>query len=207
MKGVSHGRIGFGVGAVVGHLSGTEAGFARILHPVHLPGPIEAAVATASVLFVAGTAGAVLASLPDADQPNGGFGGLLPKVFHWLTPGHRRGTHSLLALAIWWLVVAYVCAGFGIPAPVANLAKALIVCAVGSHLLADALTDHGIRPLYPFSDYHLRSLLPFTTGSRPEGWVVAGVLVLAAALVVDPLRLAAWVSVGHMAASVAGRLA
>lgn len=188
MTGVSHARIGAAVGAVVGHLAGVESGFVREL-PAFLPGPARGVVAAVSVAAVTGAAGAVLAWLPDADTEST-LGAILPRAWHWLTPGHRKLSHSLLALAAWWAFAVYVTAGFAIPEPAAGLARGLIVAAVASHLLADALTDHGIRPLYPLSSWHLR-VVGFRTGSWPEPWFVAAALVLAVVLLVDPLHVAA----------------
>lgn len=64
-----------------------------------------------------------------------------------------------------------------------GLALVPVACAVGctAHLLGDALTDEGIPIAWPLSRRHVR-LLPepfaFTTGTRPERWVVAPALAI-----------------------------
>lgn len=60
----------------------------------------------------------------------------------------------------------------------------LVGCA--THVVGDMLTDQGCPLFYPFSEWHFRLLpkaLAFTTGTRPELWVldpalVAGLVVL-----------------------------
>lgn len=73
--------------------------------------------------------------------------------------------------------VAMIVTGFG-------LAEVPWAVAVGAatHLLGDMLTDEGIPIAWPVSRHHVR-LLPepfaFTTGTRPERWVVAPALMVA----------------------------
>lgn len=181
VTGPSHARIGAAVGAVVGHLAGAEAGFAAQLRPLHLPGPVEAGGAVVGMVVTCGAIGAIAGLLPDLDGPST-LGAALPGWWHALTPGHRRGTHSLLALAAWWVVMAGACAGLGITGRPAHLLPALVVAGVASHLLADALTDHGIRPFWPLA-WHLR-LLGIRTGTWPEPVIVALVAVGAGAWVI-----------------------
>ena len=78
----------------------------------------------------------------------------------------------------------------------AALLPVLVVAGVASHLLADALTDHGIRPLYPVSNWHLRSPLPFATGGRVEPYAVGAIVLLAVAWVVGSGRLLALIHGG-----------
>jgi membrane-bound metal-dependent hydrolase YbcI (DUF457 family) len=85
----------------------------------------------------------------------------------------RMGGHwaEVLALAA---AGAVVWTGWG-------LALIPMACAVGTaaHLAGDALTDEGIPIAWPLSRKHVR-LLPepfaFTTGTRPERWVVVPAL-------------------------------
>jgi membrane-bound metal-dependent hydrolase YbcI (DUF457 family) len=87
----------------------------------------------------------------------------------------RIAGHSgdLIAIAA---TAAMMYSGYG-------LASAPIAIAVGTaaHLAGDALTDEGIPIAWPLSRKHVR-LLPepfaFTTGTRPERWVVAPLLVV-----------------------------
>jgi membrane-bound metal-dependent hydrolase YbcI (DUF457 family) len=65
--------------------------------------------------------------------------------------------------------------GTGLPL-VANA----VLAGCTTHVLGDMLTYEGCPLLYPFSRYHFRLLpepLAFTTGTRPELWVIDPVLV------------------------------
>lgn len=188
MEGPSHARIGAAVGAVTAHALGAETGFAVPLRVLHLPSPVEAVAAMAGMVAVCGSIGAIAALLPDLDTEST-LGAILPRWWHALTPGHRGVSHSLLAAAAWWWSLAVACASLGITGRAAVLLPALVVAGVVSHLLADALTDHGIRPFSPFSAWHLRSLAPFRTGAWPERWVVVAVCGLAVVLLVEPIHL------------------
>jgi len=51
-----------------------------------------------------------------------------------------------------------------------------------THLAGDMLTNEGVPIFWPLSRAHFRLLpepLAFTTGTRPERWVVAPVMMLA----------------------------
>ncbi len=193
MEGPSHAGIGVAVGAVVGHALHADAGFVALPPLAHLAPPVQAVLGTAAMALVCGSIGAIAALVPDMDTDST-LGALLPRAWHKLTPGHRGASHCLLAVVAWWGATALACAGLRITGSASVLLPALFVAGVVSHLVADALTSHGIRPLYPFSDWHLRSLLPFRSGSWPEPVIVAGVAVLAlASLVVDPGHLVALV--------------
>lgn len=66
------------------------------------------------------------------------------------------------------------------------LALVPLTCALGCavHIAGDALTIEGVPLLEPLSRAHFRLLprpLAFTTGTRPERWVVAPALVVATA--------------------------
>jgi inner membrane protein len=148
--------------------------------------PIGVALVSAGlggVAFVVGAGALWLAMLPDVDHR-------LPGV------SHRGITHTL-----WFaLLVAGVLAGVGFaagrvglgapydPQLLAATGAGVGLLAVGSHLLADALTPMGIRPLWPLSNvrytlslvtadstvgnYGLLSLGVFATGA----WVALFVL-------------------------------
>lgn len=190
MLGPSHARIGFAVGAAVGHALGAEAHMAVAL-PRQLPTPVGSVVALIGMAAVCGSVGAIAALLPDLDSEST-LGAILPRWWHALTPGHRGLSHSLLAVLAWWGASAVACSGLGIAGSAALLLPALIVAGVVSHLAADALTDHGICPLYPLR-WHLRSPLAFRTGSWPEPVAVALTCAAAAAFVVAPLVHGGWV--------------
>ena len=62
-----------------------------------------------------------------------------------------------------------------------------IAAGTAVHLAGDMLTNEGIPIAWPLSRYHVRLLpepLAFTTGTRPERWVVAPMLVVALAWLV-----------------------
>jgi inner membrane protein len=185
MNGPSHMRIGAAGCVAVGWSMGAPAHMAAAVHPAHLPPAAEGALAAIGAALVCGAIGAVAGLLPDLDSEST-LGAGLPAWWHRLTPGHRGLSHSLLAVALWWGGVWLACAGLGITGSASLLLRILIVAGVVSHLAADALTDHGIRPLYPFSSWHLRSPRPFKTGGRVEPIAVAVVVVFAVVWCVEP---------------------
>ena len=81
--------------------------------------------------------------------------------------GIRGHVADLLAIAG---ATGLVVTGTGLP----HLATAVgLGCA--THVVGDMLTDEGCPLLYPFSEQHCRLLprpLAFTTGTRPELWVL-----------------------------------
>ena len=90
----------------------------------------------------------------------------------------RIGGHAadLLALAG---AAGVIWTGFGI----ATLGWAVALGAT-THIAGDALTDEGVPLLWPLSRKHIRFLpepLAFTTGTRPERWLVAPLLLVALA--------------------------
>jgi LexA-binding, inner membrane-associated putative hydrolase len=57
-----------------------------------------------------------------------------------------------------------------------------IAAGTATHLVGDMLTDEGIPIAWPLSRVHFRLLpepLAFTTGTRPERWVVAPLMLAA----------------------------
>lgn len=194
MEGPSHMRIGAAVGAAAGWSMGAPAHLAIALHPFHLPPIVEGAAAGIGAVLVCGAIGAITGLAPDLDAQSSTIGAALPRWWHALTPGHRGLSHSLLAVGLWWGAAWLACAVIG--AAGSGLLPVLVVAGVASHLLADALTDHGIRPLYPLSNWHLRSPRPFTTGGRVEPFAVALVVLLAVAWMVGPGRLLALIHGG-----------
>jgi inner membrane protein len=209
MLGRSHFIIGAATGAWWVHVLRLPAGFALALGATRLPfgGHVPHLLAqfTAEVIALAiGVSfGGIAALLPDADEPHSLVGRFLPAIWHEWTPGHRGCTHSLLATAIWsfvaWLTW-YVMVLTGVAsspssAPVIGAAAASVARELGSlvavcyvsHLLADSVTDHGVRWLYlpPFlaqllpralrqvTQVHFRTPVTFTTGTRPEPFAVA----------------------------------
>lgn len=102
--------------------------------------------------------------------------------------GGKAGLVMLLSL-----IIAGVLYAFGVRGHVADLAAVaaaigLVVTGTGlthlatavgvgcaTHVVGDMLTDEGCPLFYPFSERHYRLLprpLAFTTGTRPELWVV-----------------------------------
>lgn len=196
MEGPSHMRIGAAVGAAAGWTAGAPAHLALALHPFHLPPIVEGVAAVVGASLVCAAIGLFAGLAPDLDARASTLGAALPRLWHVLTPGHRGLSHSLIAVALWWVAAWTTGAVLRVDAQGALLLEVLIVAGVVSHLLADALTDHGIRPLYPVSNWHLRSLTPFKTGSWPEPWAVGAVVLLAVAWMVASGRLLALIHVG-----------
>jgi membrane-bound metal-dependent hydrolase YbcI (DUF457 family) len=92
----------------------------------------------------------------------------------WALRIARGLTADVLGISI---AAAVTFAGIG-------LALVPLACAIGwsTHILGDSCTDSGVRIFYPFSDWKLHLLpepLAFTTGTRPETWIVDPALVLA----------------------------
>lgn len=66
--------------------------------------------------------------------------------------------------------IAMVSTGTGL-----TLVASAVCLGCATHVAGDMLTDEGCPLLYPFSRYHFRLLpgpLTFTTGTRPELWVL-----------------------------------
>ncbi|HEY4722483.1 MAG TPA: metal-dependent hydrolase [Anaerolineae bacterium] len=128
-------------------------------------------------LFVMGAA-SIGALLPDVDsdesairqathtaRSNGCLGRLSSLVISFATGGHRNFTHSLAA---WGMVTVFaLIGGFQFRAMIIAIAFSM---AYLSHLLADALTIHGVPLLWPLNfDVHLLPRpLRIRTGSFSE---------------------------------------
>jgi inner membrane protein len=163
MLGSSHAAIGAAAGVATAHLLGMEAVLA---HSIPDPAWIPAAVTVA----IAGPLSAGAALLADLDEPGSTLGRLLPGWWHRLTPGHRRCTHSLLAVALVGGLLHLALSAIGVAGLGLELLTALPVAGMLSHLAADAITDHGIPLLWPWRR-HL-GLPLFRTGSPLEHGVV-----------------------------------
>jgi membrane-bound metal-dependent hydrolase YbcI (DUF457 family) len=90
----------------------------------------------------------------------------------------RIGGHAadLLAVAA---AAGVIWTGYGI----ASLSWT-VALGTGTHLIGDMLTDEGVPLAWPLSRRHFRLLpepLAFTTGTRPERWLVAPLLLIALA--------------------------
>ena len=163
MLGPSHAAIGAAAAVVTAHALGVEAVLARSIH-----GP--AALVTAATVAMVGPVGALAALLPDLDEPTSTLGALLPRWWHRLTPGHRRSTHSLLAVALVGGAVRLALGALGVNGFPLELAIAVVVVGMLSHLAADAITDHGVPLLWPWHQHFGVKL--FRTGSPLEHVVV-----------------------------------
>lgn len=217
MLGRSHYVIGSAAGLWWLHLLRLPAGFAAALAETRLPfgGHVPHLLAlfgSEVIAFAfAVSIGGIAALLPDADEPNSLVGRFLPPVWHAWTPGHRGCTHSLLATAIWsgftfvvWYVVFLTGAAThpeSAPAiaeaanGVARELSSLVAVCYASHLLADSVTDHGVRWFYlppwivrmlpraaqALTQVKLRiPYLAYKTGEWPERvWVTAAVVAAA----------------------------
>lgn len=85
--------------------------------------------------------------LPDIDHANSKLGRKVPLVSFFFK--HRGFLHSLFPPIILYVVFAFIYEPIGI---------ALFVGYV-SHLIGDAVTEHGIRPFHPFSKLRIRGFL------------------------------------------------
>jgi inner membrane protein len=156
---------------VTAHVLGVEAVLARSIHG---PAAVTAAVSVAMVAPV----GALAALLPDLDEPDSALGGLLPRWWHRLTPGHRRCTHSLLAVGVVGGLLHLALGAVGVGGFAHELTTALVVVGMLSHLAADAITDHGVPLFWPWRRHY--GLPLFRTGSPVEHAVVLLVVVVTA---------------------------
>jgi inner membrane protein len=135
--------------------------------------------------------------LADADTQASFLGRLLPLVWHKVTPGHRRITHSLFYTAFVFaaaLGVQLWGAAKGVwGAPGKPFVPLALTAGLLSHLIADGLTDQGVPLFYPLWKRHFRLLGPFsfTTGTAAERVAVVALLSLAGGYVFRPL--AKWV--------------
>jgi inner membrane protein len=134
------------------------------------------------VPFVVGAVTGGLAALaPDIDHPGSVTGKLLPRWWHRLTPGHRGPTHSLAWCLLLGLLVALF-QSWATGEPFAWAAASTLVSAGAlSHVLADAMTSHGVPFLYPLTRRKWRPLGPlsFDTASWPEAVVTIAILGIA----------------------------
>ena len=110
---------------------------------VYTPLGVHIAVTLSEFVAIVGAVVCVaLTMLPDVDQR-------LPGI------AHRGPTHSIaFALAVGFGLAGVVRIGIEtivptIPPEVVTVAFAVGCCAIGSHLLADALTPRGVRPFWP----------------------------------------------------------
>lgn len=86
----------------------------------------------------------------------------------------QLGGHGADLLAVAG-AVAMIVTGTGL-----SLVANAVLVGCGTHVAGDMLTDEGCPLLYPLSRHHFRLLpgrLAFTTGTRPELWVIDPVLV------------------------------
>jgi inner membrane protein len=141
-----------------------------------------AGIAVADVIdlpFVVGAVTGGLAGLaPDIDHPGSVTGKLLPRWWHRLTPGHRGPTHSLAWCGLLGVLAAFF-QQWATGEPFAWVGASTLVFAGSlSHVLADALTTHGVPFLYPLTRRKWRPLGPlsFDTASWAEALVTVAVL-------------------------------
>jgi len=156
----SFGFVTEGFAWLIGHVSGGHR------HGTH------------SLLGIAAFTGAAYAAWHYLYTPAGkiGLGLLLVLVFASGLRALRIGGHFGDLLAIGG-AVAMLRSGFG----VAGVPWA-IAAGTATHLAGDMLTNEGIPVAWPLSRVHFRLLpepLAFTTGTRPERWVVAPLMLAA----------------------------
>jgi membrane-bound metal-dependent hydrolase YbcI (DUF457 family) len=133
---------------------------------------------THSLAGIAAFTGAAYAAGHYRQLPAGkiGLGLLLVLVLASGLRALKIGGHfaDLLAIAA---AAAMLYSGFGVPG-----VPWAIAAGTATHLVGDMLTDEGVPIAWPLSRYHVRLLpgpLAFTTGTRPERWIVSPLLVVA----------------------------
>lgn len=171
MLGPSHAAIGAAAAVTTAHALGVEAVLAHAIH-----GP--AALVSGATIAIVAPMGVLAALLPDLDEPTSTLGELLPRWWHRLTPGHRRSTHSLLAVGLAGAAVHLAIGALGVNGFALELGTALVVAGMLSHLAADAITDEGVPLLWPWRQHF--GLPLFRTGSPPEHVIVLLVVIGAA---------------------------
>lgn len=115
-------------------------------------------------------------------------------VLAWLAVKFRHDIGGKIALALFLALIfaggLYALSVHGHGADVLAIAGAIVMVLTGfalslvaiavclgcvTHVLGDMLTEEGCPLLYPLSEWHLRLLprpLAFTTGTKPELWVL-----------------------------------
>ena len=108
--------------------------------------------------YIGATVGSLL---PDIDHPQS-FISQQMRLLHYPFQrlGHRKGTHSLLALAIVFEIMYLL---FG-----KNYVGLGVVLGYLSHLLLDMLNPRGVPLLYPFTKYKYKIIGKIHTGERGE---------------------------------------
>jgi inner membrane protein len=146
--------------------------FGTLTAPILGGGPIPAGVdAFALSLVVAAACGLA----PDIDKAGSTAArslGVATRVLSWgieRTFGHRGGFHSLLGVALGYVVGTL----FGGLLGLTDLG-ALVAFGWAVHLLTDAWTVHGVPLFWPLSPAHVKLPPRISTGSRWEAfWLVA----------------------------------
>jgi membrane-bound metal-dependent hydrolase YbcI (DUF457 family) len=120
------------------------------------------------------------ALVPDLDSRTSAPGRLVPFLSHWLEDrfGHMEEWHTLAANALVALITAPLILIFDVQA------WYLISLGFLSHLMLDLLTPQGIMLLWPLSRTRYKVLggVVERPGSQAERWLVAGLAVSAAIL-------------------------
>ncbi|MDB5162488.1 MAG: putative hydrolase [Candidatus Saccharibacteria bacterium] len=150
---------------------------------------LEAPISIRLMMGAVGTFGGLIS---DADTKSSALGRFLPNIWHKLTPGHRRFTHSL-AYCVMVFGLALLLQSWGVrmelwEAPKLPYLPIALLAGVVTHLFADGLTVQGVPLLYPFYKGSFRLLGPLSlrTGSGVEPAVVTMLLSIGIAYVAMP---------------------
>ena len=114
--------------------------------------------------------GALAAAFPDSDV-----------VVSWLSPlsylyHHRGVTHSLLMLAIWALLLAWLCTKLWRNGPGWRAYAGVIALGIGSHIAGDWITSFGTMVFAPLSDWRAALSTTFIIDLWFSGIIIAGLL-------------------------------
>jgi inner membrane protein len=114
--------------------------------------------------------GALAAAFPDSDV-----------VVSWMSPlsylyHHRGVTHSLIMLALWALLLAWLCSKAWRNGPGWRAYAGVIAWGIGIHIAGDWITSFGTLVFAPFSDWRAALSTTFIIDLWFSGIILAGLL-------------------------------
>lgn len=168
---------------------------ALVLHPIETPlgtvaAPVLGGVATDywSSVFLSLLVAAACGLAPDIDKGGSMASrslGIPTRVLSWgieRSFGHRGGFHSLLGMALGYVLGELLGAAAGV-----TFLGPLVAFGWGVHLCTDAWTRHGVPLFWPLNALRVRLPPRFTTGSAMEAVMLTVSLVALAAWGLQPI--------------------
>jgi inner membrane protein len=134
--------------------------------------------------------GALAAAFPDIDVVASWFSPL-SYLYH-----HRGVTHSLLMLALWAVLLAWLCTKVWRIGPGWRAYAGIIAWGIGAHIAGDWITSFGTMVLAPLSDWRAALSTTFIIDFWFSGIIIAGLL---ASWLWRKSRHARWPAVAGMA--------